>query len=108
MKTVGEWAIFHELGHNMQRDWWTFEGAEEVTVNIFSLKATEMILGTSPKNSKWLIDQKSSALEYLMNPDFDKWKSDPGVALMIYAQVIEDYGWEAMKKVLSSYENGDS
>ena len=43
-----------------------------------------------------------------MNPDFDKWKSDPGVALMIYAQVIEDYGWEAMKKVLSSYENGDS
>jgi hypothetical protein len=27
MKTVGEWGVFHELGHNMQRDWWTFDGA---------------------------------------------------------------------------------
>ena len=25
---------------------------------------------------------------------------------MVYAQVIEDYGWNSMKNVLSSYESG--
>jgi hypothetical protein len=36
----GHWGIFHEMGHNMQRGWWTFDGTTEVTTNIFSLKAT--------------------------------------------------------------------
>lgn len=36
----GDWGIFHEMGHNMQRGWWTFDGTGEVTCNIFSLKAT--------------------------------------------------------------------
>ena len=27
----GCWGMFHELGHNFQRDWWTFEGTGEVS-----------------------------------------------------------------------------
>lgn len=33
----GAWGIFHEFGHNRQKEEWTFEGTGEVTVNIFSL-----------------------------------------------------------------------
>jgi hypothetical protein len=100
----GQWGVFHEIGHNMQRDWWTYEGTGEVTVNIFSLKATEIVVGTTPKDSKWLNDQKQKIREYLKKPDFIKWKADPGIALGIYAQIIEEFGWDTIKKVFSSYE----
>jgi hypothetical protein len=108
LKTLGHWGLFHEIGHNMQRGWWTPHGTGEVTVNIFSLKATQMMLGTSPKNAPWLIDQKIGAQNYLEKPDFKIWKEQAGIALMIYAQVIEDYGWDSMKNVMTSYETGDS
>ena len=26
MKSVGNWGLFHEIGHNMQRSEWTFDG----------------------------------------------------------------------------------
>jgi hypothetical protein len=35
------------------------------------------------------------------------WKTDPGIGLLIYAHVIEDFGWDVMKRVLTSYETGD-
>jgi hypothetical protein len=96
------------MGHNMQREWWTYDATVEVTVNIFSLKATQITVGVSPKDTYWLKDQKANGLEYLKNPDYSVWSKDPGIALLIYAQVIEDYGWDVMGKVLKSYEVGDS
>jgi len=104
LTTLGQWGVFHEMGHNMQRGFWTPSGTGEVTCNIFSLKASQLMMGVSPKNSPWLIGQKSTSKTYLLSPSFSVWKSKPGVALMIYAQVIEDYGWAAMKSVMSSYE----
>lgn len=92
----------------MQRDWWTPPGTTEVTCNLFSLKATEMMLGVTPRNAPWLIGQKSSATTYLKSPSFRVWKNTPGIALFIYAQIIEDFGWNALKAVLKSYETGDS
>ncbi len=41
---------------------------------------------------------------YFKAPDYEKMKTDPFIYLMLYAQVIEDFGWDVMKKVLSSYE----
>ena len=35
MKTVGNWGLFHEIGHNMQRPEWTFEG---IWLELFKLK----------------------------------------------------------------------
>ena len=61
LTTLGQWGIFHELGHNMQRSWWTPPGTEEVTTNIFSLKATQKVLNKSPKFAPWLISQKVAA-----------------------------------------------
>lgn len=36
LRSVGEWGLFHELGHNHQADAWTFDGTVEVTCNLFS------------------------------------------------------------------------
>jgi hypothetical protein len=38
------WNIIHELAHNMQRSAWTPSGSEEITVNIFTLYAYEVII----------------------------------------------------------------
>jgi hypothetical protein len=44
----GHWSLIHELGHNMQRRCWTPNGAEEVTVNIFTLHAFDLVLHEKP------------------------------------------------------------
>lgn len=91
----------------MQRGWWTPSGTGEVTVNIFSLLASQIALGKSPKYAPWLVGQKNSALKFLSGTSPDIWKQDAGVVLFPYAQVIEDYGWDSMKAVMSSYERGN-
>jgi hypothetical protein len=108
LTTLGQWGLFHELGHNMQRGWWTPSGTGEVTVNIFSLRATQTILGKTPKYAPRLINQKKAASNYLLSPNFSTWKNNAGIALMIYAQVIEDFGWGSMRNVMTSYETGNS
>ncbi len=43
LNAIGNWGLFHEIGHNMQRDEWDFEGCEEVTCNFFSMHAMKVI-----------------------------------------------------------------
>lgn len=102
---TGSWGIFHEIGHNMQRDEWTFDGTVEVTVNIFSLYANERFCGEKPWQCHWLRNQLNGAERYLAKgTSFEDWKNDPGVALMIYAQLVRDFGWESYRKVFRHYE----
>ena len=41
--------------------------------------------------------------QYLARPDFAKWKSDPFLALHMYVQVRDAFGWEPFKKVFAEY-----
>ena len=68
----------------------------------------QLVVGTSPKYTTWLINQKKSAQAYLLSPNFTTWKNSPGIALMIYAQIVEDFGWDAYKTVWTGYELGNS
>jgi hypothetical protein len=52
LKTDGSWADFHELGHKHQRDWWTFDGDTEVTVNVFSINCLELLTPNSSDSWK--------------------------------------------------------
>ncbi|CAF4968104.1 unnamed protein product, partial [Rotaria socialis] len=36
--------------------------------------------------------------------NFDEWKDDPGIGLIIYAQLAREYGWETYKQVFRQYE----
>ena len=100
------WGFWHELGHNHQQGAWTFEGTTEVTVNLFSMYCCEMVSGEKVADSSWLNPAKRNATVQKYFADgkpFDRWKSDPGLALMMYAQLQQQFGWDAVKKTIAAY-----
>ncbi|CAF3336682.1 unnamed protein product [Rotaria sp. Silwood1] len=105
LEKKGFWGVFHEIGHNMQRDWWTFSFAVEVTVNIFSLHAMDVICKIQPWIHSWLEDKIDKAKESIKKgKPFDEWKATAGVSLFIYAQLAREFGWNSYKAVFRQYE----
>jgi hypothetical protein len=106
--TKGSWGHFHELGHNHQSGYWTFEGTGEVTVNLFSLYVIDRCChlpgAGHPAVDPATRDKKTR--EYLAaGAPFDKWKSDPFLALYMYMQLQEAFGWAPFKAVFAEYRN---
>jgi len=104
----GVWGLFHEIGHNHQSRDWTFTGSTEVTVNLFSLCVMEKICGLPtgghPRVTKQS-RQKSMKDHFANGADFKKWKSDPFLALAMYIQMQQEFGWEPFKKVFTEYRD---
>ncbi len=103
----GVWGLFHEMGHNHQLPDWTFEGTGEVTVNLFTLYVYDTVLGKKPVELRDFSPEGRIKMmkPYLSNPDFEKWKSDPFLALLMYIQIQEAFGWDAYKKVFVEYRD---
>ena len=105
LTTEGNWGYFHELGHNRQRAWWTFSGTGEVTNNLFSLHGGEVMAGIVPWENKWLRGQKKSAAKYLRDgADFSVWKKKPDIALVCFALIQREFGWEPFTEFFASFE----
>lgn len=105
LTTQGTWGHWHELGHNRQQGSWTFEGTGEVTNNIF----TVYMMSHVAKKDLWdRIGQEKAKFEgYIATGgDFGKWKSEPFLALYMYMQLVETFGWDSMKKYFRSYQTG--
>lgn len=104
----GNWGIFHELGHNHQVKDWTFEGTGEVTCNLFSLYVFDKLCGVKPaeyvhgRNEARIIDLDKKYFA-AGPPSFDRWKQDPFVALCLYVQLQDAFGWEPYQKVFAEY-----
>ncbi len=103
----GVWGLFHELGHNHQRPEWTFGGTVEVTVNLFTLYVFDTVCGR-PRGSFDRVGgerRKRMLADYFKNgPDFEgKWRRRPFLALVMYVQLQEAFGWEPFKKVFAEY-----
>jgi len=101
------WGHYHEMGHAHQNPMWTFSGTGEVTVNIFTVYALHRINGypldhevmrTSPKVA-WDRFERHKA----EGAPFDKWKSDPFLALQTYAMLWHAFGFETFHKVFDRY-----
>ncbi len=106
----GSWGHFHELGHNHQVGDWTFDGTGEVTVNLFSMYVYEKVVGINKMLGHGALSNpqevKSKLLKYLSNgAKFEQWKSDPFLALIMYIQMIDEFGWDAFKRVFAEYKN---
>ncbi|CAM4819016.1 unnamed protein product [Rotaria magnacalcarata] len=104
----GEWGIPHELGHNRQKDWWTFSDTDDITCNIFSLYVTNTVYG----RDLWEISVfggscAENAIAYLSgsNQSFEEWKKDYYVGLTIYGQLAREFGWDSFKAIFRTYEN---
>ncbi len=104
LREKGNWGMFHELGHNRQKPEWTFAGTGEVTCNLFTLYTMESMVGIEPWKHPWLEAQKDKARRYLAGEGrFEQWQSDPGLALVMYAQIQREFGWKPFQEVFAAY-----
>ena len=107
LTTRGGWGFYHELGHNHQLPEWTFDGTGEVTCNWFSLYVHETLTPQS-----YTHDAVQPATKDRLERDyiaggaqFEKWKGDAFLALIMYQQLRDGFGWEAYQKVLAEYRD---
>ncbi len=103
----GCWGLFHELGHNHQQREWTFSGTGEVTCNLFSLYICESVCGLPMSTGHDALKRPEETIgkHLALGAKFDRWKSEPFVALMMYIQLRESFGWEAFKQVFAEYRD---
>ncbi len=100
------WGFFHELGHWHQNSMWTFGGTGEVTVNLFTLYALDKVCGIAPSKArnftseKMLSDMRAHAEA---GSPFDVWKRKPFLALTMYVQLQQAFGWELYEDVFAEY-----
>jgi hypothetical protein len=105
MAREGDWGIFHELGHNMQRAWWTWGSASEVTVNLFSLHAMEEVVGRAPALAFDARSREEAHAFAAAGRPYAQWCSKPFVALHMYVELIAAFGWDILRQVLKGYED---
>ncbi len=99
------WALFHETGHNFQEQWWTFDGTVEVTCNLFSLWCAQTVHGIGTDAHPALATARRAAVGHKRHGTFEQWKDDPFLALESYRELIDAYGWDALKAVIASYRD---
>lgn len=109
---AGPWGLFHEIGHNHQQRDWTFDGAGEVTVNLFTLYVLEHICGKPTSTGHSHITPEVRAKAWARydrgGRKFEDWKRDPFLALQMYMQLREAFGWEPFRRVFAEYRALDA
>lgn len=101
------WGFFHEFGHNHQSGDWTFGGTTEVTVNLFTMYVYETVAGIKKEDARretspeWR--KKKREAFFAKDAPFDEWKRDPFLALIMYIDLIDAFGWDAFKAVFREY-----
>lgn len=103
------WGLFHEMGHNHQSRDWTFDGTGEVTVNLFTLYVFEKVLGRPPRKARDVLSAAGRAKKlgpyFAAGADFAAWKRDPFLALLMYVELEEAFGWETFQRVFAEYRS---
>ena len=103
----GDWGFFHETGHNHQVGDWTFGGTGEVTVNLFTMYVFDKLCGISPEAGRMSEEgvQKRYREHFANGADFTEWKRRPFLALYMYYQLQQAFGWEAFTQVFAEYRD---
>ena len=100
------WGFFHEMGHNHQQSDWTFDGTGEVTNNVFALYILDTVCGVTAHTHPAIEPavRQARLQKYLDGgAKFEQWKSDPFLALTMYIELQQGFGWETYKKVFAEY-----
>lgn len=104
----GTWGQYHELGHNYQMEAWSGVYGVEVTVNLFSLHAEELLIGRSRLNDE---DVYRNAITLLDDPTIeDKWNADgnpdPFIQLVFLDQIrlgFPELDWQIWTTLMRRY-----
>jgi hypothetical protein len=103
----GSWGHFHELGHRHQFRGIDFNGLMEVSVNLYTMYVFDKLLHKGLYNHPQIESRQAVASKvtaYLADsPSFEKWKSDPFLALSMYVQLIHAFGWAPIEQVYQQY-----
>lgn len=102
--TRDNWGFWHELGHNHQNPDWTFAGTGEVTCNLFSMYVLEHIYGTDLMTAA-AYDKTKLDKYFSDGAKYTTWQRDPFLALMMYVQLIDEFGWDTFIKVFAEYRD---
>ena len=100
------WGFFHEMGHNHQQSDWTFDGTGEVTNNVFGLYILDTVCGVTTHTHPALepAARQARLQKYVEGgAKFDQWKNDPFLALTMYIELQQGFGWDTYKKVFAGY-----
>ncbi|MFO0963670.1 MAG: M60 family metallopeptidase [Phycisphaerales bacterium] len=103
---TGQWGPFHELGHNHQNELWTFEGTGEVTCNLWSIYLLEKCCGTTWKPGDAGVKERADDFAAYLKKgrDFEHWKREPFLALQMYEQLKNGFGWEIFTRLFREYD----
>ena len=103
----GSWGHFHELGHRHQFWGLDFEGLGEVSVNLYTMYVFDKLLHKGLYNHPQIPSRAAVATKvtaYLAGvPSFEKWQQDPFLALCMYVQLIDAFGWAPIEQVYRQY-----
>lgn len=106
-KGGANWGFFHEIGHNMQNLDWVFGGTTEVSCNFFSLYMFDRLLG-GRDDAHTGISNEITQLEmqnyFSAGANYDTWKEDPFLGLIMFRQLQEAFGWESFKTFFREYQ----
>ena len=104
----GSWGFFHELGHNHQSGDWTYDGAGEVTVNIFSMYVSQEFSHLDIRQVWDLKSLDTKIKNYVAGgKTFERLKSDLCLHLGIFQRIALAFGFDSIKKFFGSfYEHG--
>lgn len=108
IETKGSWGIFHELGHRHQFHDLDFDGLGEVTVNLYSMYVYDQLLNLGKYHNQDNIPSRAGVMEKIKQymrskPSYDKFKQNPWIALSMYIEIIEHFGWEPIKSANKVY-----
>jgi len=104
----GPWGLLHELGHNHQESVWTFEGTGEVTNNVFVLYVLDTLCKVDWRRGDGgheALRDRAERFERFVAAGrrHEEWCKDPFLALGMYIELQEGFGWEALTRAFASY-----
>jgi len=101
----GIWGPLHELGHNHQWIDWVLPGTTEGNVNLFSVYASEEVLGIDRGRAHPALDpaeREARIVEFLAGGRrFEDWSV--WTALETYLQLEERFGWAPFTALFVEY-----
>ncbi|MEI3797023.1 MULTISPECIES: M60 family metallopeptidase [unclassified Chitinophaga] len=109
LRSKGSWGHFHELGHRHQFWGIDFSGLGEVTVNLYTMYVYDQVLHKGLYNHE-NISSRQAVIDEVKNymkgqPGFDKFCEDPFLALKMYIEIIEQFGWQPIAEVFKKYRS---